>query len=283
MTQFWRKCRAYMATYYALMMAYRGEIFMWMIATSLPLIMMGVWVKASESGHFPMDAVAVARYFIAVFFMRQITICWVIHEFEFQVVSGKLSPLLLQPADPSWRYVMMHAGEQATRLPLVLLSLGFCFFLAPQALWGDGTTGAWVPHPIAIAFAVLAGYSAFVFRYLLQYTIAMLAFWIERASSVEHFVYLPYLFLSGMLFPIDVLLAHDVAAIRTVGEIAMWTPFPYMLWFPAKLLTLTWGEPIAWDMLGRGFAIIYGWSVVFWFINRWVWRRGLRHYSAMGA
>ena len=35
--------------------------------------------------------------------------------------------------------------------------------------------------------------------------------------------------------------------------------------------------------LGQGFGMMLAWSGLFWVINRWLWRRGLKHYSGMGA
>lgn len=278
-----RICSAYFQTWYAFMLAYRGELLLWIVASSLPLIMMGVWTEAGESGHFPMGAIDFARYFLAAFLVRQLTVCWVIYEFEHQVVSGQLSALLLHPVDPNWRFILMHAAEQAARAPLLIVALGLCVLLFPTAFFGDGeSVGAWLPHPVHALAAAVTIYLAFLTRYFLQYTIAMLAFWIERASAIEHALYLPYLLLSGMLFPFQVLAASESAAVRLVGQIAMWTPFPYMLWMPATLLSTT-TDSADWLLIGRGLAVLGAWATGFFLLSRVVWWRGLRHYSAMGA
>ncbi|MGK7934696.1 MAG: multidrug ABC transporter permease, partial [Xenococcaceae cyanobacterium] len=33
----------------------------------------------------------------------------------------------------------------------------------------------------------------------------------------------------------------------------------------------------------RSSLIILGWSIFFFMTNRWLWRKGLKHYSGMGA
>ena len=63
----------------------------------------------------------------------------------------------------------------------------------------------------------------------MQYTFALLAFWTERASAVEQFWFLLYTFLSGMVAP----LALFPDAVRAV---VLWTPFPYLIYFPASIL-----------------------------------------------
>jgi len=262
------------SVYYALMLEYRGEIFFWAIATSLPLIMMGIWIQAAASGDFQLNQVEMARYFITVFVIRQLTVVWVIHDFEYYVVTGRLSPLLLQPVDPLWRFALTHVAEQFSRLPFTIALVGLCFLIFPAALWGtQDHPGLWAPRWWQFLLALLACYCAWGLRFLMQYTLALGAFWFERIAASHQLLYLPYLFLSGMVFPLEEL-PGGPGGLRSVF---MLTPFPYMVWFPASLLTG--GEaPIV-----RGFVMMALWAGVFWWLNRWLWRRGLKHYSAMGA
>lgn len=270
-----RRARTLCSVYYALMIAYRGEIFLWAVATSLPLIMMGVWTEAGASGAFPIGQVDMARYFIAVFLVRQLTIAWVIYEFEWYVVSGRLSPLLLQPMDPVWRWLCAHVSEQFARLPFCVILMVLCFVLYPKALWGEADMGVWLPAWWQCILAIAACYLTFLLRFMIQYCIAMLAFWFERAAAFERVNFLPYLFLSGLIAPMEVYTGTPLK--DAVREIAMWTPYPYMFWFPAKLL-------VDGDVdIAKGFAVIAAWLVIVYIINRWLWKKGLRHYSAMGA
>lgn len=272
-----RTLRVYLTAFYALMVEYRAEIFLWAIATSLPLIMMGVWIEAADSGKFagftPLDA---ARYFIAVFVVRQITICWVIHDFEYLVVSGKLSPMLLHPIDPIYRFILMHLGEHGARAPFGVLLVVLCFVIVPDALLGNADQpGAWLPAWWRILLALVASYGAFLLRFIIQYTTAIAAFWVERVSALDGINYLPYIFLSGLTVPIHLLPDY-------LQHIVLWTPFPYMLWFPAQLVAAP-AEQITAAFVIRGFATLAGWGVVIFIVNRWLWKRGLKHYSAMGA
>lgn len=270
----WRWFRGYFVSFYALMNEYRAELLLWAIATGLPLIMMGIWVEAGESGKFEnFSAADAARYFIAVFIIRQITIVWVIYEFEWMVVSGRLSNLLMHPVDPTWRFILMHVSEQAARIPLVIPLVGLCLWLQPEAIWGVDDAGeatVWLPSATNVLMACVAVVMAFLMRFYLQYTIAILAFWFERVNAIESINMIPYTFLSGLVIPLHTL---DPA----VMDVIKWTPFPHMLWFPAQLLSG--GEVDA----VFSFAVLGGWLVLFYVINRIVWHRGLKHYSAMGA
>lgn len=257
-----RKAQAFLSVYYAHMLEYRAELLLWALSGTLPLILLGVWTKASQNGQFGLEPADFARYFLAVFLVRQFNVVWVVWEFEKEVVQGRLSPRLLQPIDPAWHHVAMHLSERIARLPFVVVLVGLFFLLYPQAVWLPSLSRVLLFVPVvALAFTV---------RFLMQYTFALLAFWTERASAIEQFSFLFYLFLSGMIAPLEVF----PPAVR---EVAQWTPFPYLIHFPAAILI---GLPV--DIV-RGILVMLGWSLLFFIVNRWLWRKGLKQYSGMGA
>lgn len=262
MNRFWNKAIAILSVYYAHMLEYRAEIFFWVLSGSLPIILMGVWREAAQGGKFSLNSTDFARYFFAVFQVRQFTNVWVIWEFEREVIEGKLSLRLLQPIDPAWHHVARHIAEKMTRFPIaILLSLLF-FSLYPQAFW--------IPPWQNAMLGVIAIALAFTLNFLIQYTFSMIAFWSERASSIQQFWLLFFIFLSGLVAPLSVFPAE----VRAVVD---WTPFPYLVYFPASLLV---GFPV--DIV-RGSLVLMAWIVIFFGLNRWLWRKGLRHYSGMGA
>jgi len=268
-----RKARALFSAYYAYMLEYRAEILLWAISNILPLIMMGIWMQVSSKPGFDgPSAVEFARYFLAVFIIRQFTVVWVIWEFEVQVVEGKLSPFLLQPMDPVWRFLAGHIAERVTRLPFSIGFIILFFVLYPKALyhqdqfWSIGIADA--------AIVILMVTMTFLVRFTMQYTFAMLAFWVERASAIERFWWIPYLFLSGLVAPLDVFP-------QGVKTFAYCTPFPYLLYYPAAVLIH--GYENVDISFTQAVGVLGAWGVGFFLLNRWLWRLGLKHYSAMGA
>ena len=257
-----RKVRTLLIAHYAHMLEYRAEIFLWALSNSLPIILMGVWIEASKDGNFDFTPQQFTRYFFSVFVVRQLTTIWVIWEFEREILEGKLSLRLLQPIDPVWHHVARHLAEKMTRIPLVALFCGLFFVLYPNA--------AWIPSLSDLLLGLVAIVLAFILRFAIQYTFAMLAFWTERASAIQQFWFLFYIFLSGTVAPLEVFPAG-------VRQIVEWTPFPYMMHFPAILLM---GLPVE---FGKSVIIMISWTAAFLLLNRWLWRKGLRQYSGMGA
>ncbi len=265
----WRRARTLISVHYAANLEYRAEMVLWVLGTVLPFIMMAVWLTRGEAGGLTLSNTEIARYFFATFVVRNLTLVYVVWLFERDVVRGTLSHLLLQPMNPVWRYAADHVGERVMRLPLLAIVAGVFFAVFPDALW--------LPKWNELLLGIVALIATFVMRFLVQYAFAMLAFWTERAHAVEQFWALPYMFLSGIVAPLEFYP-------ESIKWLLLYTPFPYLIWFPARVLI---GGEIA--LAGRevslafGFGVILAWGVVFYLIYRGLWTLGIRKYSAMGA
>jgi ABC-2 type transport system permease protein len=262
MKHLFKVSRSLLVTYYAYMLEYRAELLLWALSGSLPFILMGVWTQAAQQGNFGLSSIEFARYFLAVYLVRQLTVVWVIWEFEREIVDGKLSFRLLQPLDPVWHHIWSHVSERFARLPFIfgLVSLFFCLY--PQALW--------LPDLSTLLLFTIASACALALQFLIQYTLAMFAFWTEKASSIQEVSFLIHLFLSGAIAPLEIFPPE-------VRAFALWTPFPYVINFPASIIT---GLKVD---IAHDFGMMFMWIILFSIVNRWLWRKGLQQYSGMGA
>ncbi len=268
----WRRSRVLWSVQLAYMAEYRAEILLWALSGLLPFIMLAVWGQAEQrSGSLVapgLGSVELARYFLCAFVVRQFTVVWVVWQFEEDSLQGRLASQLLQPLHPLWRHVAAHYAEQATRLPFVLLIASGFLLLQPAAFhW---------PELPRLLLAVLAVGMAFAIHFLLQSLIASLCFWSERAAALERLLYVPYLFLSGLLAPLQALPPEW-------RSWALATPFPYLIGFPAQLLAGFPDSTLQPFAVGRGFAVMALWLALLWPLLLVLWRAGLRRYSAMGA
>ena len=258
----WRVARALLGSQYALMLEYRAEIALWTLSGVLPLIMLGVWSGSGAAAAAGLSPQQLSHYFLAAFVVRQFTVVWLIQVFEDDALQGRLSPLLLQPLSPLWRYLAAHFSEQASRIPFVAVMLLAVGLAAPGLLW--------LPSVGSLLLGILAIVAAFLMRFLLQVIVTTICFWSERAAALDRLLMIPYLFLSGIVAPLDTF----PPAVR---RLALATPFPWMVDFPARLLA---GEPVN---VSLGFGAIAAWCLLLLPIGHWLWRAGLRRYSAMGA
>lgn len=259
----WRRIRGLLSVSYAYMVEYRAELVLWALANSLSFILMGAWYQAASTGSFALAPLDMVRYFLAVFVVRQLTIVWVIWDLEQDVQKGRLSHFLTTPIDPAWRYVAFHLAERAARLPFSAgIVVAFFVLVAPARF---------TPEPLNVLLAFTFCVLAFTLRFLIQYTLGLSLFWTERATSMEMLMFVIYMFLSGAVAPLDVFPAG-------VRDVVLWTPFPYLIWVPARLLLG--GDTID---VGRAFLVCGGWIAGLFVLNRVVWRRALKHHGAMGG
>ena len=251
-----------LSTQYAYMLEYRIEIALWALSGVLPFIMFSLWSQNEVGNSFGLNDTGLARYFLSAFLVRQFSVVWVVFSFEEDSLSGRLSPYLLQPLHPLLRYVAAHLAEQATRLPFAFAIAVVFFILNPSSFW--------IPSIPQLFLAYLATHLAFSIAFLLQSLIASLCFWTEKSSALERLIFVPYLFLSGLLVPLS-------AFPDNVLRLVMLTPFPYLINFPAKILS---GMQV--DM-SSGFLAQIIWISILLPAVKFLWKLGEKRYTAMGA
>jgi ABC-2 type transport system permease protein len=257
-----RVARALLVSQVALMGEYRAEIALWALSGLLPFIMLALWRQAPAGAALGLGLEGLDRYFLSAFLVRQFSVVWVVFAFEEDALLGRLSPYLLQPLHPLWRYVAAHLAEQLTRLPFAAAIVALFFAFNPGAFW-------W-PSPGRLLLAWLATLLAFAIGFLLQSLIAALCFWSEKASALERLLFVPLLFLSGLLAP----LAAFPPGVRAAAQ---WTPFPWLINFPARLLA---GLPVD---AAAGLGAQLAWIALLLPAALLLWRAGVRRYTAMGA
>ena len=257
-----RVIKSLLTTQYANMLEYRVEIALWALSGVLPFIMLTLWSQNDAGKTFGFSEINLARYFLSAFIVRQFSVVWVVFSFEEDALLGRLSPYLLQPLHPLWRYVSAHLAEQFTRLPFAIIIVLLFFLINPQSFW--------IPTPGSFLLAWLSTFLAFTIAFLLQSLIAAFCFWSEKASAFERLLFVPYLFLSGLLAPL-------ASFPPSIIKIASKTPFPYLINFPAKILA---GLQVN---LIEGFITQLIWIVILLPLVLIFWRAGVKHYTAMGA
>lgn len=259
-----RAFRALFALNFSLSMQYRAQSVLWMISGLTPLIMLMVWLQLAKDGPVGgYDALTFAQYFLLMFFCRQVTPSWVIYLLDRGVKHGELSPYLLQPLHPVWHYVMMHWGEMALRVSMVL----------PIVLVGLTLVDAWTWSLLAnLPAFILALILAWIINFAVHVVVGLIAFWVDNALGYDTFVYQLYIMLGGTIVPVDLF----PAAVRSV---LYWTPFPYVLDFPVRVMI---GRVHGIELL-QGLGVQVLWIGILVTIFSLVWRAGLRRYSGAGA
>ena len=247
---------------YSNMLEYRVEIALWAISGIIPFFMLNIWTNNNLNESINISDIMLSRYFLCAFFVRQFSVVWVVFSFEEDSLMGKVSPYLIQPLNPFFRYFAQHLAEQITRFPFALIIAFFFFLFNPESLW--------IPNFGILFLSAISTFLSFLIQFLIQSIVACLCFWTEKASSIERLLFIPTLFLSGLLAPV-------VSFPDYVKSWIYFTPFPYLIDFPANLLSGNEAD------LSGGFFMQILWILLLFPIFKKIWLEGTKKYTAMGS
>ncbi len=261
----WHKWWALFRAGWGNALAYRAEIFIWMLTGTLPLVMMSVWLSVAGGeavGSFqPADFVS---YYLGGIFVRQMVGVWIVWDLERAIRLGELSPKLLRPINPIYEYMAENLAAKPMRLPVLLPLLVLGPLLYPGA-------GYELSPANVLAFLVTLAL-AWLLYFFIQYCIGLLAFWMSQATSLWQAWFHLWLVFSGYLIPLDLFPP-------LVTRLSAWLPFRYTFALPLEVLMGRLGGTV----LVHQVAIQVAWVLFFVALYRMLWSRGLRRYSAVGA
>ena len=260
-----RKLAAEFRACWNLVIEYRLQVLIWILTIVLPLIMLAGWLSIAESGPVgSYDKTAFIAYYLAALIVRNMTGMWFIWEMDSEMRLGTLSFRLLKPMDPMVHFMAIALSSRPLRMLL----------LAPIAiaavLWIPNLN--WASDPLTLVLFVASLVGAWAILFLMQYTIGLTGFWITRTIGVNDAWFFTYSLASGYLVPLDLYPP-------LVQSVLQYLPFRYTMSFPIEILTqkLTVSATLA------GIGLQWFWVVIIYGVCRWVWRRGLVRYSAVGA
>jgi len=251
----------------AMMFQYRVMLLIWMLGQVLePLIYLIVWsVVSTTAGGSIGDYTTTdfAGYFIVLMLVNQFSYTWIMYDFEYRVRDGTLSFALLRPVHPIHSDIADNISAKLITLPaMFIIAVGLAFFFH----------AAISPQPWAILLFIPAMLLAFLVRFMLEWTLALAAFWTTRVSALNQAYFVLMLFLSGQIAPLT-LLPNPVQLVANV------LPFRWVIGFPVELLLGRLSPVEAFIGLGAQAA----WLVLGVLLVQLVWRRGVKEYSAVGA
>jgi ABC-2 type transport system permease protein len=265
--------RGHLRTGLALMLQYRFAMLIWAIWGFVgPLISLAVWSAATTARGGTVTNAATgasfdrgdfAAYFLTFMIFSHLTMSWDAFDFAFRIRSGSLSSRLLKPIHPIHEDAARNMSfKLATTAMLLPIWIALFVLLKPTA---PVTVGSVL---LAVPALVLAG----VIRYILQYALAVIAFWTTRVEAINQLYFALDAFLAGRIAPLSLLPG-------LLGAVAFYSPFRAMGAFPVELAL---GQVPAGQVL-TGFLLQLVWLVAAVVLLRVLWAAGVKQYSAVGA
>ena len=247
---------------------YRANLVMYLLFWLVsPVVYLAVWttIARSQGSVSGLTANDFVIYYMTLLIIDQLTSEITIHIFAYKIQDGTLSGELIRPIHPMLTNTLVNniAFKALTMMTLIPVWVVLWILFQP-----DFSSVTWQGILLAVP-AVIIGFAV---SFLIGASLTCVAFWTTRVWSLVEFYWALVVLFSGQFVPLQLMPG-------IVQEIARFLPFQLFKYFPIQLV------------LGRLSAseIVFGYGMgIFWFIValilfRWIWRRGLKQFSAVGA
>jgi ABC-2 type transport system permease protein len=182
------------------------------------------------------------------------------------VRNGEIKKYLIQPVDMLGFLLLSRVAHKLAYYSVATLPFAAVFYLCR----GFFVLG-W-PDPVTFLAFVASLVMAFLLGYFLEATIGMIGFWFLEVSSLL-FVYMLFsFFLSGHMFPLDMLPEPWSTLVDVM-------PLKYLAYFPPAVFL---GKVTGMELV-RGLCIQAAWVATFIIAARVTFRFGVKRYSAFGG
>lgn len=246
-------------------LAYRGELLVWILATTMPLVMMAIFAAVAREAplgrYTEREAVL---YFLLAFVVRQLTGSWVAWQMNSEIREGALTLRLLRPVSP----IVGYAVGTLANLPLRLLAALPVAVLAILFVGADRLPS----DPVLWLVFLLSLAGGWLITFLSNVIIGAMSFFMESSLSLMDVWLVLFFVLSGYTIPVDLFPPW-------LGAASEWLPFRYQMAFPIEVLTAGLGRHQALTMLARQAAMASALAL----LAAALWRRGLARFEAYGG
>ncbi len=247
---------------------YRANLLMYLLYWLVsPIVYLSVWVtiatnQGSVSGLTANDFIA---YYLILLIVDQLTSEITIHILAYKIQDGTLSSDLLRPVHP----ILTGALTDNLAFKALQLLAFIPIWLVLYLLFRPDLSSVTWPSVLLSLPGILLG---FWMNFLFGSILTCLAFWTTRVYSVAQFFWLVSMLLSGQFVPLQLL----PGAMQTVARLL---PFQMFRYVPIEIILNR--MPLA-EVL-QTYALSLVWLVMLQIFFNWVWREGVRRFSAVGA
>ncbi len=257
-------------------LAYRGDFALGTLMRFLPIVtQIFLWAAVYESVGGQSSGARIAGYslddMIAYYLLSMLARAFssmpgLASTIAKQIREGEIKKYLVQPIDMIGFMLLGRAAHKIAYYSIATLPFALVFFLC-RGYFENG----WPSSEIMTAF-VLSCLLGFFLGYFLDLCIGLVGFWFLEVSSLLFIYMLLNFFLSGHMFPLDLL----DEPWKTIVD---WLPFKYMAYFPAAIfLGKVPAEQLWWQVGVEGL-----WLLGLIGLSRILYWRGLKRYSGYGG
>jgi ABC-2 type transport system permease protein len=184
-----------------------------------------------------------------------------------EIRDGNLKKYLLQPIDMLWYLISFRGAHKIAYIATTALPYAVLFFIFRDSFDGIPGWQTWIAYFVSLVLAFAIGF-------FFEACIGIAGFWFMEVTSLMYIINIFTFFVSGQMFPLELLGQYPY-----VTQILEYLPFQYLAYFPAMVFL---EKKEGTDLL-IGIGVEAAWAMALLLLSRWMYRLGLKHYSAFGG
>lgn len=250
--------------------AYRAEMVVWLLSTTMPFIMLLLWTAVASQGAVVSEqgrewtASTFTSYFLAAFVVRQLVSTWAAWEINWEVKQGTLSMRLLRPIHPIVSYAAGHLAAMPLRLAVATPVM-----VAMVVLDVEGGLPKTTEGTVLWVLSLAGGWGVAFFTNII---IGALSLFMESSIKVMEVWMATFFILSGYIFPLELI----PPSLRAIADVL---PFRYQMGLPVEFALGAHQGAEAWRLIAQQWAWVGALAVV----ALWLWSSGVKRFQAFGG
>ncbi len=248
---------------------YRWGFFLRVFSSLLPLVVTWFVWGAVYQGKGTLGGYSWAAMMAYYFALLVLDNGFAPTEDDFQIASdirdGKISQILLRPMNYGAYRFLLFASSRAAHLLFASVPLAVLLWFFREVFVGIPLSKTLLP-----AFVAFCGSA--VLQFSISFMTGLLAFWLLEIGGIVFILFAVEFLAGGHVFPLDFL----PEPWRTI---AVSSPCGSEYWFPVSVLLGHLHGAALW----HGFLLQWMWIAVAFGLAAFLWKRGLKKYTAVGG
>lgn len=181
-----------------------------------------------------------------------------------QINKGELSNFLIRPINYFLYKISQDVADKGINTFFVIFEITIILLLFAPPIFIQ-------TNILALILTVMAVVLGIILYFLISFLLGMIGFWSPEVWGPRFIFSVLSGFLAGGLFPLDILPKGAFLFLQAL-------PFPYLLYFPLKVYLGMLSE----IQIITGLTLAAVWIVVLYYFVKFIWKRGLSVYEAVG-
>ncbi|MBI2086405.1 ABC-2 family transporter protein [Candidatus Daviesbacteria bacterium] len=248
-------------------LTYRLNFILWRIRTILQLLLVYfIWwtVFQTQANLFGYTKSLILTYILVAALIRVIVLSTRVTDLINQINDGSVVNFIVKPLGFIRYYLSVDFADKIFNILFFVFEIIilFIFFKPPLIIQTNIFT---------VGLFLLAIAAGLLIYFCINLLISLSSFWTENSWGPLFLMTIILEGFGGGLFPIDILP-------KNIFNILMLTPFPYLIYFPAKIYLGT--MPV--HEILFGFMTVSVWGIVLIMLMQKMIKVGFKHFSAVG-